>query len=116
MIDQTIVRGTQGNARFAHIRLKIDGSKLLSEYAMEVIRTQTRISMVEAFSKDWKPEEAIEKIATRIIKMFADVVMNRVKQEMKDVVGLGPEAFVKLVEEVMVGQAEESADGGESHE
>ena len=116
MIDQTIVRGTKGNARFAHIRLEIDGSKLLSEYAMEVIRTQTRISMVEGYSRNWEPEEAIEKIATRIIKMFADVVLNRVKQEMKDVVGLGPEAFVKLVEEVMVGQSEENADGGESHE
>lgn len=117
MIDQTIVRGTQGNVRFAHIRLKIDGSKLLSEYAIEAIRTQTRINMVEGYCKDWEPQETIEKIGTRMVSMFADVVIKQVKKEMKDVVGLGPEAFVKLVEEVMVGQSEENTDeGGTSHE
>ena len=117
MIDQTIVRGTQGNARFAHIRLKIDGSKLLSEYAMEVIRTQTRINMVKGYFKDLELQELLQKTTDRLASMFADVVANRVKQEMKDIVGLGPEAFVKLVEEVMIGQSEENTDeGGTSNE
>ena len=119
MIDQTVVRGTTNGGHFANFRLNIDGNKLLTEYAIEVIRTQTKISMVEGYSLGSEPEELLKKTASRIINILADVALNRVKQEMKNIVSQGPEAFQKLVKEVMLGpegENTESKEGGEDHE
>lgn len=119
MIDQTVVRGTTNGGHFANFRLNIDGNKLLTEYAIEVIRTQVKISMVEGYSLDSEPEELLTKTASRIIKVLADVALNRVKQEMKNIVSQGPEAFQKLVQEVMLGtdgENTEAVEGGASNE
>ena len=113
MIDQTVVRGKIGNANFAKFRLEIDGSKLLTEYAMEVIRTQTKLALVEGVSLNLEPEEVVTKTASRVIKVFAEVAMNRIKKEMKDIVSQGPEAFQKLVQEVMLGTDGENTEAGE---
>lgn len=113
MIDQTVVRGTTNGGHFANFRFNIDGNKLLTEYAIEVIRTQTKISLVEGVSKNLEPEELMKKIANRLIPMIVDVTMKRVKQEMKDIVSKGPEAFQKLIQEVVLGPDGENTEGGE---
>lgn len=106
-LDQTIVRGKTDGGRFAAIALRIDGTKLFSEYGLEYIKKTAKILLTEAIAHGKKPEEMGKRIEEVTCKTVSKAAYICTLRELEKILDGDVDNLRRVFEEVMEGSGDQ---------